>query len=840
MQTRREFLATIPAAIGAAGVLAQPAANNHLVLWYKQPAEVWTDALPIGNGRLGAMVFGGIAAERLQINEDTLWSGSPRDWNNPEAKSFLPEVRRLVLQEEAYNEADAVCHKMQGPYNQSYEPLGDLHLTFPHSEVTNYRRELDLDRGVARVTYQADGVTYMREAFCSAPDQVLVVRISCDQPGKLSFGAALTSPLHYQTRPAGSDTLRLSGKAPALIQPDYVRSPDPVVFDDTGEGKGMRFEGWLRAKCEGGTIRSDTVMASGSGNGMNVTIEGPGSPGLQVTNANSAVLVFAAATGYKGFEYMPDLSADEIAERCRPQLQGISKPYATLLGAHVNDHQKLFRRVTLALESGMHDAVPTNERLKAFVADPVDQSLMALYFQYGRYLLIASSRAGTQPANLQGIWNEKVRPPWSSNWTTNINTEMNYWPAETCNLSECHEPLFDLIEGLRRTGSKTAAVNYGISGGWVSHHNVDLWRQSAPAGDYGHGDPTWANWEMSGPWLCAHLWEHYEFTKDEDFLRQRAYPLMKSSAAFYTQYLIHDGHGRLTTCPSFSTENVFMAPSGKPAATSAGCTMDIALLRELFKNCAAAAKILGVDADLQSEWEQKRARLPDYQVGSHGQLLEWYKDFVEAVPGQRHMSHLYPLYPGSEFTPQHESKFWDAARVSLERRLAAGGAYTGWSRAWAICLWARLCDGEKAHESLTMLLDHSTGPNLYDTHPAGKGWIFQIDGNFGGTAAMAEMLVQSHADEVRLLPALPSKWPSGNVKGLCIRGGAEIDIEWRDGKAVESTIRPRRSFEVTLRLPAQQRLSSVTAQGGAIATRPSGERIVFPVSAGQTYLLKFA
>jgi alpha-L-fucosidase 2 len=501
---------------------------------------------------------------------------------------------------------------------------------------------------------------------------------------------------------------------------------------------------------------------------------------------------------------MPDGPVD-----CRPVLDAVAnKPYAQVRADHVTDHQGLFRRVSIDLGRGRPE-LPTDERLKAFQAKPDDPALLTLYFQYGRYLLIASSRPGSQPANLQGIWNDQVRPPWSSNWTANINVQMNYWPAETCNLAECHEPLFDLIEGLSVTGAETAKANYGASG-WVSHHNVDLWRQSAPVGNYGGGSPTWANWPMSGPWFCAHLWEHYLFTEDKKFL-ERAYPVMKGAAEFCLDWLIEDGHGKLTTCPSFSTENDFLAPDGKRAETSAGCTMDIALIRELFANCIEASKILGVDAELRGELAQKRGRLPAYQIGRHGQLQEWSKDFDESTPGQRHMSHMYPLYPGSEFTPRKNPEFWRASRVSLERRLAAGGAYTGWSRAWAINFWARLCDGEKAHESLCRLLDHSTGPNLFDTHPAGNSWIFQIDGNFGGTAAVAEMLLQSHEGEINFLPALPKAWPMGEVKGLRARGGVTVDIAWKDGRATEAVLQGRETHR--LRAPQGQRVSGIAVNG---------------------------
>jgi alpha-L-fucosidase 2 len=788
--TRREFIA------GVTGVLALGAeTQKDLSLWYRQPAGIWTEALPVGNGRLGAMVFGGVETERLALNEDTLWSGSPKPWNNRDAKKVLPEIRRLV-DEEKYHEADTLAKKMQGPYNQSYQPLGNLILKFGISgSVTDYRRELDLDTGIAAVRYGIGDAKFTREVFCPAKDGVIVVRLECDKPDALTFTPSLESPLRSQSTATDVEVL-LTGKAPVHVDPNYFHTANPIVYDDE-EGNGMRFE------CRVRIVRE---------------------------SKNVATLFIGAATGYRGFDQMPDGPLD-----CRPAIEAAArKPYAQIRAEHVAEHQKLFRRVSIDLGASSRSALPTDERLKAYQSKPDDPALLALYFQYGRYLLISSSRPGSQPTNLQGIWNDQVRPPWSSNWTANMNVQMNYWPAETCNLSECHEPLFDLIEGLSVTGAQTAKENYGASG-WVSHHNVDLWRQSAPVGNYGAGDPKWANWPMSGPWLCAHLWEHYLFTEDRKFL-ERVYPAMKGAAEFCVDWLIETKGGKLTTCPSFSPENVFRAPDGQSAQTSAGCTMDIALIRELFANCIEASKILGDDAEFRTELAQKRARLIPYQIGKHGQLQEWSKDFDEPEPGHRHMAHMYPLHPGSEFTPRRSPELWKASRVSLERRLAAGGAYTGWSRAWAVNFWARLCDGEMAHESLCRLLDHSTGPNLFDTHPAGTSWIFQIDGNFGGTAAVAEMLLHSHEGEINFLPALPKAWPAGEVKGLRARGNATVDIAWKYGLATEAVLRGNNTYR--LRAPKGQKISGVVVNGKK-SPGPAGETAQVKLTSGERCVVSF-
>jgi len=800
--TRREFIAGASATLAAGESAAQDRNTNGLTLWYKQPAAQWTEALPIGNGRLGAMVFGGVGSERLQLNEDTLWSGAPRSWNNPEAKQHLEEVRKLVLESQDYPAADRVCRLMQGPYNESYQPLADLHLEWDSSgEIAGYRRELDLDTAIVRVSFRVGRFQSTREAFVSAPDQVIVLRWTTTDPAGFSMSAGIDSPLQSKSEAVEAGGLRLTGKAPAHVDPNYLRTDNPIVYD-TAEGKGMRFEARMAAIAEGGTVATQ-------GNR------------LRIEKAKVVTILIAAKTGYRGYDRAPDLSAEEIAAACRGQLESARRRgFAELRTAHISDHQNLFRRVSLQLPKQDTGNLDTAERLRAFAKQP-DPDLAALYFQYGRYLLIASSRPGSQPANLQGIWNDQVRPPWSSNWTANINVQMNYWPAESCNLAECHEPLFDLIEGLSKTGAETAKVNYGCRG-WVSHHNVDLWRQSAPVGN-GQGSPTWANWAMSGPWFCAHLWEHYWFSGDREFLRTRAYPILRSCAEFCLDWLVDNRAGYLTTCPSESTENNFTTPDGRTAETSDGCTMDMALIAELFEHCEQAAAVLDTEPEFAGKLKTARAHLLPYRTGKHGQLQEWSRDFDEKTPGQRHMSHLYPLYPGSAITPRRTADLAKAARVSLERRLAAGGAYTGWSRAWAINFWGRLLDGDKAWESLVALLEHSTGPNLFDTHPAGNSAIFQIDGNFGGTAAIAEMLVQSHDGAIDLLPALPGAWPQGSVKGLRARGGITVDLKWSDGKLSEAVLGTTRAGDHVLRFPEGQQIRSLRDNRGNVGWKTDAD-----------------
>ncbi|WP_440135412.1 glycoside hydrolase family 95 protein [Chitinophaga sancti] len=796
-----------------------------LKLWYNTPAKEWTQALPLGNGRLGAMVFGKVSNELIQLNEATLWSGGPVDNNvNPDAARYLPQVRAALFNEN-YHQADSLLRKMQGVYSQSFLPMGDLHLQqqVDESNVSDYSRDLDLNNSTASTRFTSNGVQYTRLMYISAPDQVIVYRLTSSKKGQLNFTLSANSQLRYQNSISGKD-LVLKGKAPSQADPSYVGyNKEPIIYEEAGSCKGMRFEVRLRAISVDGTIKTDTS-------------------GITVKNATDVTVIVSGATSFNGYDKCPDrdgLNEDKIA--AAQLAKAASRSYNDLYNRHAGDYRKFFQRVSFSIGDSSKTDLPTDERLRRYTAGENDPFLEALYFQYGRYLLISSSRTKGAPANLQGIWNKELRAPWSSNYTININTEMNYWPAEECNLMEMQQPLYDLLMELAVTGRHTAQ-NFYNTNGWVAHHNTDIWAISNPVGDIGKGDPNWANWMMGGNWLCQFLWQHYEYSGSRKFLSDTAYPIMKSAAQFSLGWLVPDKQGRLVTAPATSPENIFITEKGEHGAVSVAATMDLSVIHNLFTNVIAAADVLGKDAVFADSLKQALAKLYPLQIGKKGNLQEWYKDWEDEDPQHRHISHLFGLFPGNQISPLTTPELAAACKKSLEIR---GDGGTGWSKAWKINTWARLLDGNHAHKLLKELLTFS-GEGAVDMHNAGGTYAnlfcahppFQIDGNFGGISGMAQMLLQSQTGTLHLLPALPDVWNTGKVKGLLAQGGYTVDMDWKEGMLTSVTIHASRNGTCMLRVP--QRIKAGGNEQLAPVKSKDGEHgfvYALPTKAGQSYTL---
>ncbi len=776
------------------------------ILFFDQPAATWPDALPVGNGRLGAMVFGNPANERLQLNEETVWMGERRDRNNPQA-GRTPEVRKLLMAGKVHEAEALAAQVMMGIPDRlpCYQTLGDLWLDFDNvpAAVNNYRLELDLDEAVVKTRFSAAGAQWTREVFSSAPRNVIVARIESTRPFALTL--RLDRPAYSETTAATSDRLVMTGAA---------RPVKPTTDPATQERQvGVAFRAELKAIPEGGTVRA-------AGNT------------LRIENARAVTLLLTACTDYREHD------AVGMAAACARNLRSAAgRSFRELRGEHVTDYRRYASRANLRLLDGpdpLRD-LATDKRMLRLRNGGDDPNLIATYFQFGRYMLISSSRPGTLPATLQGIWNESLDPPWGSKFTVNINTEMNYWMAESANLSELHTQLFDLLDSTRTFGSATARKYYNARG-FVVHHNTDIWGDSIPVDHVQAGV-----WPLGAGWISLHLFSHYAYTLDAAFLRDRAYPRLKEIAEFFLDYLVPGPDGTLLSGPSQSPENKYKLPDGSTASLCMSPAMDTEIIRAIFDRVSRSSKILGVDDALRAQVEAAAKRLPPFKIGKTGALQEWNEDYGETEPGHRHISHLFALYPDHQITLRETPDLAKAARAVLERRLANGGGSTGWSRAWIVNCWARLEDGEAAHSSLLALLRNCTRPNFFDICGMKANSPFQIDGNLGGTAGVIEMLLQSHGGVLRFLPALPSAWPSGSFRGLRARGNIEVDCAWHNGKATIATLRANADGRIALAAPAGQRILRVTRLGKEVPLGSvNAQTAQLNLSAASQYRVTFA